>query len=1244
MEEAMNKLITPLSARWVWAIDAGVPLSFLIWIEGKPKNIVQIISGNRSIPDYQQYLELVRFYVSARTALIAIIQGNENITYKRLKDINEVSDFKLPIPEEGDWPEFREQLREEWQTALQEQRRVLLSQFLPILEDLAQVEPVDSSYPYYTSIDVSGTFIIQEEGDALSTFRTAKNSDIIPYWRLNLSSQDRLVNFITRNYIDKLYKTYIGPPSKRLEPGQYIPDEETEKKNTLYGSLSIGKHYQVFQVDFEEETFHISKLPNVDGFGVDYFRHKLTEHLPELQLDQLTETKVRGRYTIYDFTFDEYLLADLIISDNLFRSFLYINENSIPLTLRNKFIIHHKEYLLTQNYEVTPIQEQNLRFSAFKATLSKDSLSVPREVRIGDRTVVYPENTELVHVSLSAYSRELAEAAVNILNRLFGAYSERAAERKAIYDRYGLAPEVPLEVSRIKKDIKVRGGLLAREFPQLFPPGYSRSCPNFPTIAPGPNTYPPDISPTITSNGLHIPRPILTLPNLENAHFVCPKDNLPYPGLADISKLANKYGYPYMYAPCCYASNRDDETDAILRRGLTVAPPPKKSKGAHRITTDRVLNSGQVAQLTEVVATYLSSVYKPDKDKYARIGLPNSINSLIHAYLSAIRYPEYMDANTDFDKEVIVSRLRARWAQTVNPSLLSQELYDITDEERREILADDTHYFDSQFFYRMLEVLDGDLQPVESTQMMVFIFALNTVKIKDSKQLISQIEVARYQNLPIRQKYDVPCILILKHGGEEGDNRSHPQYELIMYETKEGRDTIFPRSLTNQIYNAMLESNQVLSWNIIEEDLLARSNVYSLLHVTSYIPLPVTGQYIDIAGKARGFTFRVSREDKRRLKIKATGNSLTIITNPQQPLNISQLSGLPPNNNMELVKGLLGSPIAYSLEEGRVNGWWYSIADIRFGIFVPLDKELDKEEEGIIQGPLTPVIQPDGNISNTIASLNYQVQIVLQLVMWVFMLSKRSVNSFLRRYVQVNEEVESYDISSLSRWLPQVNSHRNAIRYITANTSRLIQDRKFQVPSNYYLESLRYYLSQYREHNPQDTDKIPEKLAGYYYTASQIERSNFSTVLLGTREWVLWLRDQRFIDTPTWKTKISPADRVITYPFVYFDDGLNSTFLVQNVENGDINRVWTVLVFWNAEKNNVGYNAEIYPDLIDQMKTVLSPYTILDIGASGNLFIAPQEIQDLHGGSRNISQSKALILRYVISRQDYRYAAIMKIL
>jgi len=785
--------------------------------------------------------------------------------------------------------------------------------------------------------------------------------------------------------------------------------------------------------------------------------------------------------------------------------------------------------------------------------------------------------------------------------------------------------------------------------PDLFVNGFARKCQRPLQVTPVPPDEVIDLGNgnyvwkdhTFLRGTTVLERQVMAFPpDNPRFYFACLSDSNPYPGVKKNKDLPNAGVYPYI--PCCFSRNQMDPNSNsnynVYYRGKK-KDIVQTSRLIHKIKGDRVLDPGKIGMIPESISNLLRR-YSEEVVKIVRYGVPRSLNSLIHCVCVALDNPDYLSRPLD-QREDYVMEVRQHILATINPSLLKQELYDYTDEEIYLQLSDTLIFFDPNLYYRALE---------ETFDINLYVFA----PVEDPTGSLGRIDLPRFKLFHVRPyRPDRQTVLIFKHYGTGLDILGYPQCELIIDYDEDNNTSIksFGVEMTELVHTAIMEIHTTISWTIDEippaspettseeptSIVVARKNFFSQINMNQFNP---NGQLIDNYGKMRALLIYTDNTAE-------DGAPITLTIPSSQPENLPVFTELYPAP-VERVIDYFGEPIAVTRSENNVNGFWYPLLDIPTGVFIPVEPTTQYSDKP--EGPSNPIESTGINVVDRIKRLRKTLNIILQLIRWIFIVAQLTNAMeplmFVQNYFAVGPETSDsstyYDFSKLQRKLPTVNSVEEGMRYLETHVPTFVYEGKFIMYSEGFAVKILGKLEEfYKISKPlpisdtEDTWTLPTQIDGLFEDETDFVQQPNVSIFVNERDLRLYLKS---ISRPGYqsiviKDRLDISLGLEEEPYLYIAPPIppateGKIYLIQNVNGGDKLRAISVADTWARDKINLGPQAPFYegtppPYIVYGISTAATP-VILENAAIG----AENYLQLLDYRSRKVSEELEIEGRY----------------
>jgi hypothetical protein len=1108
------------------------------------------------------------------------------------------------------------------------------------LEDLEDLEAIHNELNKYPELLISpikvdqvtlktSTELLSSPGklptseDGLDIFDQSKVSYDVPYIKYNSSDQDSFF---------KLYKGKTGqpPPNYRV----LLSGDRSTKLDRFYVTVWNGKgepdkaakeSYMDGEYNLSENTFTI-KTPvdkNNDHTNV---ISKIETALP-ITLTNITETKISGEFYLYDLEINDLYLADMIINTDLMNSYLFVKETGkTPYAEKKQLKIYYKSFTgfveeeekLTKEYYVNP---------------SSVSVSLVQNYAQGGEIITVQTDTGTTKYKLipgmpyikakitQAESREVANQFTKIFSRLMQFYKAEKPNTEKIFKTYIPEIEQGKIVSKVtkitekptKKKLKGRSNIdrLKEAAPDLFVNGYARKCQRaVQPLAIQASEIPEWEGKQFIHKEVLKKRQVMQFPPKEPKWvFVCPTDAAPFPGVKINKDLPNKDIYPCV--PCCFKENQMDPTVKSKYNDCFRAAPveheEKSSKEGHIIKTDKIAPPNRLGFLPKSVSDLISK-YSEESGEIMRLGVPHTSNSLLHAVSIGINDPTYLNIETPEERENYISRIREVIVQRTIPNLVRQEMYDFTDAEIMEQISDNDNFFDPNLFYRAVEEVYN-----------INLYVFSPPKTETS---LGSIELPRFKLFHARSpRPNKRVILVFRTMGSESDGLEYPQCELIVDRDEENNKTTtnFGQNMNTLLFNTILTINRTISWFLTGNSIVARDNIYSRENFYALLEGLPTKQIVDGYGKNRAFIFPAGEHE------------VTAIIPSSQPENLQ--TGTVVRADVDVVTAIFGEPKAITKSGDHVDGLWYQVLDIEYGIYIPIN-DTDRYADLKI-GPINPLVEEGREIVERVRKIRRDLDLIIQIIIWLYILSGMSLNDFVMKYMIIGKEPgedssKVYDLTNLGQKFPPVNNIDEGMRIMTELIPKLFRGDRLYLYSQKFFDGIYYHMQKYdKERKPRDP-KIPTVIHREHMTSEdftrQINTAIFTTEM-DMKTWVASLGKLSFQNIII-EDKLSVENALRTEPYLYTAPTGN-IYLIQNVIEGDKSRALNVAFNWYMYKVNLGHKSpefdtvvqgQIPVNVIYGISPALSPVVV-----ENNAGTATQYLQVLLYGSGQYSAMLPLL-------------------
>ena len=1030
--------------------------------------------------------------------------------------------------------------------------------------------------------------------DAYFVFNDLVPTTEVPYIRYNGIGKDR----------QELIKIYRGKTDDEMPNyTNMVPSSsKVSKDNHFYFIVWTGKgkftnatreSYLLGSWDLTSGLMSI-KVPISNEHSPNVIMDKIKGVFP-IEIDEVIQTNVNGEYFIYGLDVKDIYLVDMVLNTDLLNSYLFVKENTKPFAEKTQLKLFYRG--------TNPETESSLAVSLVQNEAQGGELITTHDQQKFSLT----PNYKYVKANITkAESLDVAKKFMEIFSRLM--YYYKSNEKSVEQEYINLIPElaildVPIKPIKVgKKTAGSRIDTLKNVAPDVFVSGYARKCQKgLQPIVISDEQIPTWKNKYFVHKDVAKYRQVMKYPPKNpRLNFVCPDDTAPFPGVKANETLSNKDEYPYL--PCCFKDDQMDPTSysKYNQYYLGKVKEDKKSKSGHKIKTYKILGPDRFGYLPSNISKLVST---KDSKEIVRLGVPRSMNSFLHCVSMGVQDPNYLSSE---DKEQYVTELRQTIANLIVPNLLKQELYDGTDEEiQNRLISED--FLDPNIFYRAIE---------ETYNVNIFVFGPSK---EDGK-----IELPRFKLFHSRSpRLDRTALLIYRTLGSESDSLDYPQCELIVDQDETENTVIynFDPSINQVLYTALDQTYQSITWNIQDtpgqiSTITGRSNLYSRINYYSLFGNTFIEQIVDGYGKARAFNL-------------PTGNgTMTVVVPSSQPENLS--TGSIHSIVHTTVVSILGNNYVGVTKNGNglTDGLWYSVLDLKYGIYVPVvpTNLIDGEI-----GPSNPLAAAGINKVERIKKIRRDLDLILQIVKWLYLVSKLSLEDFIRTYltfgtVHTLDSSTFYNFDNLGLKFPPSSNISEALNNISRLTFGLVKNNQVFLYSQKFYEGVIYWLKKYDKERKPAYPGVPTAIY-----RDNVKPEDFTSyprigIFVSEKDFKIWLNtlDKISFTNLVIQDKLNIKNSQRTEPYLYSDG--SKIYLVQNVLGGQKPRAIQAAYNWYLTKNNPGYKANPFDGDVFPVNVVYG------IGPSASLAV----VENNAGTSTNYLQ----ILNYGTEQ----YAALLPLL
>ena len=1020
--------------------------------------------------------------------------------------------------------------------------------------------------------------------DALIMFDQSVPSYNVPYIRYNSDSAGNR---------QELFKLYRGRTDEEMPNYQIIvpPTSQTNKDTSFYVTVWSGKgtlskatkeSYLKGYYDLSTNLLTI-KTPTEDDINQQTIINKISQALP-ININNVTETAISGEFFLFDLDINDIFLVYMILNTELMNSYLFVKETNTPYAEKTQLKIYYKSFTGFAEEEERVAEGYIVNPSSVTVSLTQNYAQGGEVVMVqmpqGLTKFRLPPGLPYVRAKITqAESLEVANRFVKIFSRLMQFYKNEKPNVERLFLNF--IPEInqPLATAKpIKITVKQPTGRkgagdskierLKEAAPDLFVNGYARKCQCvFQPIAIPPDEIKAWQNKTFLYKESMRQRQVMAFPpDNPRWNFVCPNDSAPFPGVKMNKDLSNKDIYPCV--PCCFKDDQMDPqvfsnyNECFRGKMKKVEEKPTATKETHKIKTDKILSPGRYGYVPKSISDLVSK-YSEEAVDISRMGVPKSVNSLLHCVSIAVGDPTYMNLQNIEQREEYVARIRQIIATQTLPNIIKQEMYDFSDEEIMEKLRDPTLFYDPNLFYRAVE---------QSYNVNMYTFS---PPVKDDPSSLGSFELPRFKLFHSRApRPEKRAVLIFRTLGAESDALGYPQCELIIDRDEDNNKNIynFGANMNNLLHNAMMTLNRTITWKLHEvtnqpTQIVARNNIYSRENYYYLLNRLPTHQLIDGYGKTQAFIFPVGNQQ------------ITIIIPSTQPENLP--TGSITRVDHTIATSIFGQPRAVTRNHGLADGLWYQVLDLEYGIYIPINPTDQFGETEV--GPTNPLVEEGQEVVQRIRKLRRDLDTIIQIVKWLYLLSGMDLSTFVNTYMSIGQKPVPdsalvYDLTNVGIKFPPVTAVGQGIVQMQVLAPSLFQNiqgsYRIYMYSQKFFDGVLYFLKKYDYERKPRNPEIPTVIYRRDISEEDFTHMRRVAIFADERDMKTWLNtlDKLSFKNIIIEDTLNISNALRTEPYLYAGPTGN-IYLIQNVIGGDRSRAINVGYYWYLRKINLGHTA-----------------------------------------------------------------------
>lgn len=840
-------------------------------------------------------------------------------------------------------------------------------------------------------------------------------------------------------------------------------------------------------------------------------------NLSPIVAENIKETRVNGSFYFPNHNMNIYVIADLIMNNNIFSSLMSINESTKASKKKESVYIHF----------------YNPKIGNLTANLTEKLVERNDPDLRGKNKAEFKQGSYYIRVKItSAENINAVKEFQELFSKLMIVYDEEYKNIVEFYSQY------ISDFAKIKKKDKesAKGKKLTiKEIaPEVFVTGYPQRCPQAPTIIENEDEFKKDGYEIMT-----YPKESESTQAFPSRKYICNYPDAKFPGLRK-NPLENNNTIPYL--PCCYKKSHSIPGCGSILRYYEFGEdlPEKISEQQDLIKTKRFASQDSHGTLPDNMKKLFEIFDYDDEYIYVRKGMYNGNSSFLQCVMEAMD-TDILQVESEYIEERLIEQ-RKMMATPQNAALCRQEMYDYTTEEIINIIGNSEVYMNPSLFTSLLE---------QYFNCNIFVFNRSN---ENGELIIPRHTQAYYKNKALEtDDKKSNCIFIYEHTGSNADKGiyqgSHCEL-IIKWKKTDKKDLTYAFSYNSKIAKGVRKIfNRMCRTYALNIEIKEKT----FPKITTEIFL---FQGIDSYGKCR------------MLKFNFKGVVGTLLTEPMQPFPVVEEKGwvattisselaidFAKENNMILTGQRLSN-------DDVLKELYFDFGDIKVSIPVidskPI-KYLDKIDQ-VENYPTKSV--------SVLEKHNKYKQLTRCIIEYMFWLFSKYLQEDPRRIATDPDTINEFAQEKIKI---DKKFKYNKVSNIFSEQSSVMNDNKLVVKSEETLKRLLYTLRLSLRAFGKKIEKYHEKkiIENFYIDVTDFDQYPQQVILNGDDSVEKWNLEKKH------NTKINDSvQEELKLPY-FFQNQLvdnNTFFLAQNTTT--LEKAFEIAETWFELGYNPGYDAK----------------------------------------------------------------------
>ena len=1127
------------------ALRTKTPHNMIIQINDKLYSMIELQKNNKPIMENYNFFVQNEIRIDYDDFLLAFYYGNKNkgkeylidnfnifreISKKEKYSINNFNSYKNG---------FKEKYKYYYSITLEKSKKY--KRLMEKIKDLDTIDTVDNIMKSFKLLNsevnyefsISGMEMNPEKGKIL--FDNIFCNQFFP--------------FIKYTGEENYYKIY----KKDIKYEYYINlDKNLPKtKNTIYLLMNSYEYKNKFSnqfitIDLEKSTINI-QYP--EGY-LNFIKDKIYELLPDLEYLKQNEKNIKGNFEILFPGYNDFKIYYMTLFDNIMSEFLFIREENSVRSLKENLKFY---------YVGTNISKKNLNYTLF---FNIENIQGDKYLLRFKSKVSNPENIKefitILQKLIYYYNQDNSFKYLEIIKTPYtgingsgigGAETEKKEQ----------------ELSRKRKKIDN----LVKSEPDLFSKSiYVRNCPcpKQPIIIDK-----EDVKDWENYEFKKEKREVVLFPPEESTqsvkknYYTCPDDT--YKKVSFKENPDKSSNFPVI--PCCSINKTNEflyENYDKISSGKFSYSTEYRGKNTGTLKTYKILFPDRIGLVPEFITNILSPVI--DYEIVREGVIKNNKSSFIHCIFKALENIDIIEGDFEEkegfvryfnliklynkkenieEKTNIVKKFRKfaiigskSHIFDFKPEILSQELYDYSKEEIEEMIVDNSVFYDSKLFYKILEFYSN-------INIFVFNFDKNTNE--------TNIEIPNHEYYHNREiKEELSSLILLRHK----INDNFDVYELIKRNEKDLKETnnsyLFPPEVSTYM-KKIINSRTIYNINTLGTEICTKKNVTNNIN-WNYIlrDYKIVSQILNTSGRAFSITFKFRKKEEEYM---------TIFIKETFPINVKNDDKIYITSKNKCIKVFGNNYI-----EGN-GGLFYKLNDYERGVFVPC-KDVSSSKKG-------------DNITsfqyNIVSNLNYKnrekenltitkknASIFKELMLWLYLLDKNNFEDWWSENVindkNMKKEIFNSTVFKVDYIFPELKNTEEGIKYLNIFLPEIF-DKNIYLYTELY-ENTKLYLKFYLKSKDLDILENKKCLTSILENKKDFKVYKFNSLLISDQKYSFWKNNTGYEKKNYFK--IEECDIDLEYPFIWNNPLNNKIYYIKNNKDHLLNNAIVICYFWKFTK------------------------------------------------------------------------------